>query len=262
MTLFRHALRRQALSLLLWFLAFAVMAGSVVSVAGTLRHTDLVLAMLNQMPAAMRALLGGDLLLTRPIDGYLHVKIFQYLPLMVGIFAAFQAAAMVARDVEQHRFDFLLGLPVSRPQLLLARFGALLTSVAALWALTIVAIAALLRQQGLSGDLTGYWLTAYNGFLVDLLLAAIALWVSAGASEYRKALRTALVIVAVPFVIDLSLRMAQAAKGWLYLQPYGYYDPPHLMLTHAFPWVPTLALGGAAALVTTLALRTFRQREV
>jgi len=262
MTLYRQALRQQVLSLLLWFLAFAAMAGTVASVAGAMQHTDVVQAMLNQMPAAMRALIGGDLMLTRPIDAYLNGKIFQYLPVMVGIFAAFQAAGLFAREAEQHRFDFLLGLPISRRQLLLARFGALLTTVAALWALTILALTALLRQQGISGDPAGYWLTAYNGFLVDLLLAAVALWVSAGASEYRRALRTALVIVAVPFVIDLSLRLAQAAKGWLYLQPYGYYDPPQMMLTHAFPWVTTLVLGGAAALVTALALRTFLRREV
>lgn len=262
MTLYWHALRQQVVSLLLWACVLAFMVLSVVSAVGAVGQNEAISALIQQMPQAMRALLGGDLILQRPVDGYMHAKIFEYLPLMVAIFAAFQAAAMIAREAELRRFDFLLGLPVTRQHLLLARFGALLTGEVALWVIPVGVMTVLLKQQGLQGDWTGYWLTAWNGFLVDALFTAVALWVSAGAGEYRKALRTGLIAVTVTYVADLSLRMGQAAPLWRRLLPYGYYEPVDLMLSHGFPWLATLVLGAATAAAVLLALRTFVRREV
>lgn len=261
MTLYWHALRQQVTSLVLWLIGLLFMVQVVVSAASVMNAVSLG-EVFDKMPAALRALAGGDLALRRPLDGYLNAKLLWYFPLLFAIFVAFQASAMLAREAEQHRFDFLLGLPVTRSRLLLSRFAAVLTAVALLWALLIGGLLAMLRSRGLPVDATGYWLVAWAGFLVDACFAAVSLWISAGAGEYRRALQGGLVAALVPYVVDLTLQMSQAPRGWRWLQPYGYYDPPQLLLQHAFPWLSTLVLGAAAAAAVFLARRTFQRREV
>jgi ABC-2 type transport system permease protein len=262
MTLYRMALRQQLVSWLIWVLVIVLGVATVVSAAPAVADSRALVTLLGGLPASMRALMGGPLMVERPVDGYLYVKLVMYLPLLVGIFAGFQASSLLAREMDHRRFDFLLGLPLTRRQLLLARLGALITSQAAMWLVTVLALILFMRQQGLHPDVAGYLLVAYSGFLVTLVTSTGAVWASAGARDYGVAARWGLGIAAVPFVYDLAVRIATASKAWRYILPYGYYDPPHLLLTHEFPWASTLVLVAAAAVLTYGAVHAFERREV
>lgn len=111
-------------------------------------------------------------------------------------------------------------------------------------------------------DTWGYILVGYSGFLVTLTTAAAALWTSAGARDYRTAVRWGLLVAVVPFVYDLAVRIATPAPGWRYILPYGYFNPPTLLLTHGFPWIATFVLLAASLLLTCGAIRSFERREV
>ena len=262
MTLYRVALRQQFLSWLVWSIVTTLGVGAVASAAPAVANSHAVSALISSLPASLRALMGGPLMLKRPLDGYLYIKIVMYLPLLIGLFSGFQASSLFAREMEHRRFDFLLGLPLTRRRLMLSRFLALATAQAAMWVVAIGALMLFLAQEGYRADTAGYVLVGYSGFLVTLVTAAGGLWASAGVRDYATAARWGLGIAAVPFVYDLAVRVATVAPGWRYVLPYGYYDPPHLLLTHAFPWVETLVLAAAAALLTALAIRTFERREV
>ena len=140
--------------------------------------------------------------------------------------------------------------------------GALLVADALLWGAVLLVLYVMLRSQGYAGNWVGYWLIAYSGFLVDAVLACATLWGSVAARGYREALRIALAVAVVPYMYDLTLRMAAVAQGWRLILPYGYYDPSHLLLTHAFPWAETVVLVLAAVLLGTLAVSAFERREV
>lgn len=262
MTLYRMALRQQFVSWLVWAIVIVLGVATVVSAAPAVANSRALIALMSSLPPSLRSVMGGALMVRRPLDGYLYVKLVMYLPLLVGIFAGFQASSLLAREMDQRRFDFLLALPLTRRRLLLVRFAALVTSQAAMWAVTIGALLGFMRQQGLQGDVAGYLLVGYSGFLVTLATAAGALWASAGARDYATAVRFGLGIATVPFVYDLAVRVATAAQGWRYILPYGYYDPPHLLLTHAFPWLATTVLLVASGLLTCGAIRSFERREV
>ncbi len=262
MTLYRMALRQIFVSWLVWAIVIVLGVATVVSAAPAVAHSDVLAGLVQRLPSLVRGLLGGPLLLKRPVDGYLYVKLVMYLPLLVGIFTGFQASSLLARDRDHRRLDFLLSLPVTRRRLLLVRLGALVTAQAAMWAVVILALCGFMHQEGLQVDTAGYVLVGYSGFLVTLATGSIALWASAGARDYGAALRWGLGAAAVPFVYDLSVRIATTAHGWLYILPYGYYDPPQLLLTHAFPWLATAVLVVASGLLTYAAVHTFEQREV
>lgn len=261
MTLYRQGLRQQLVPSLIWAAVFAALVAAVVPSARAM-VPGLAGSFLAGLPSYLRVLMGGELIVRRPLDGYLYAKAFSFFPLLIAIFAAFQAAALIAREVDAHRFDFLLGLPVSRRRLVLARLGALLTVVAGLWGVILLALYAMLRQQGYTGDWPGYWLFAYTGFLADAALAAAALWVSSGARTYRSALRVALGVAYVPFLYDFALRLAQVPAGWLLALPYGYLGPVSLLLRHRFPWLATVVLILATAGFGALSVSAFEHREV
>ncbi len=262
MTLYRMALRQQFVSWLIWAIVVVLGVATVVSAAPAVADSHALAALLGDLPASVRAVMGGTLMVRRPLDGYLYIKLLMYLPLLIGIFAGFQASSLLAREMDHRRFDFLLGLPLTRRRLLLVRLTALVTSQVAMWAVTILAVIVSIRQQGFRPDVLGYVLVGYSGLLVTLATATGALWASAAARDYATAARWGLGIAAVPFVYDLAVRLATASPGWRYVLPYGYYDPPHLLLTHAFPWLATFVLLAASALLTYGAVRTFEGREV
>ncbi len=262
MTLYRMALRQQFVSWIVWAIVIALGVGTVASAAPAVANSRALVALMGSLPASWRGVMGGALMTQRPLDGYLYVKLVMYLPLLVGIFSGFQASSLLAREMEHRRFDFLLGMPLTRERLLISRFLALATAQAALWAVTIGALLAFLAQQGLHGDVVGYLLVGYSGFLVTLVTSAGALWASALARDYPTAARWGLGIAAVPFVYDLTVRIATVAQGWRYILPYGYYDPPHLLLSHAFPWLETAVLVAVSVVLTCGALRSFARREV
>jgi len=262
MTLYRMALRQQFVSWLVWAIVIALGVGTVASAAPAVADSQALVALIRGLPPSFRGLMGGALMVQRPLDGYLYIKLVMYLPLLVGIFTGFQASSLLARELEHRRMDFLLGLPVSRRRLVLERFAALVTAQVAMWVVTIGSLVLLLHGERYPVDVTGYALTGLSGLFVTLVTAAGALWASAGTRDYRTSVRWGLGIAAVPFAYDLAVRIATPGAGWRYILPYGYYDPPHLLLTHAFPWLAVLVLGAATVLLTIGAVRTFERREV
>ncbi len=262
MTLYRMALRQQLVSWLVWTLVVVLGVATVVSAAPAVADSHALVTLLGSLPASLRAVMGGELMAKRPLEGYLYIKLLMYLPLLIGIFSGYQASSLLARELDHRRFDFLLGLPVTRRRLLLVRLSGLITSQAAMWLVTVLALIFFLGQEGTRPDVAGYVLVGYSGFLVTLTTATGALWASAAARDYPAAARYGLGIAAIPFVYDLAVRIATAAPGWRYILPYGYYDPPHLLLTHAFPWLSTVVLLAASVILTYGAVRTFERREV
>ncbi len=262
MTLYRMALRQQLVSWLVWTIIVVLGIGTVASAAPAVASSKALVALMGSLPPSFRSVMGGALMVRRPLDGYLYIKLVMYLPLLIGIFTGFQASSLLAREMEHRRFDFLLGLPISRRRLLVTRFAGLVTAQAAMWLVTVGALLAFLAQEGLHPDVAGYTLVGYSGFLATLATGAAALWASAAARDYRSAMRWGLGIATVPFAYDFAVRIATPGQGWLYVVPYGYYDPPHLLLTHAFPWLATLVLGAASVLLTLGAVRSFERREV
>lgn len=262
MTLYRVALRQQFASWLVWSIVITLAVGAVSSAAPAVANSQAVVQLISSLPASLRGVMGGALMIKRPLDGYLYIKLVMYLPLLVGIFTGFQASSLFAREMEHRRFDFLLGLPLTRRRLLLTRFLALVTAQAAMWVVAIGALMLFVRQQGFPVDVAGYVLVGFSGFLVTLVTTSAGLWASTAARDYAAAARWGLGIATVPFAYDLAVRVATVAPGWRYILPYGYYNPPHLLLTHAFPWLETVVLMAATVVLTLLAIRTFERREV
>jgi len=83
----------------------------------------------ENLPPAFREGFVGSASFTT-VEGFLSVEMYQFLwLLLLGLFVAYSAGALVAADVESGRLDMLLATPISRSRVLVEKYLSLLVPV-------------------------------------------------------------------------------------------------------------------------------------
>ena len=105
-------LQRSRVTLLWWLIGMLTMTAYVVGVYDSLGAVEDIQGIYDQYPESLRELLGAADIST--IDGWIHIELLSWLPLVLAIYGGIFAATNVSREAEQRTLDFTLGLPVSR----------------------------------------------------------------------------------------------------------------------------------------------------
>ncbi len=128
--LFRHQLSRLRGTMLGWGIPLALLAGYLMPFYANLSEERELLEQLMQVyPKELLVFFGGDALdaMFTP-EGFIHVELFSYLPLLLGIFALLTGSGLISGDEERGLLDLFLSLPVSRTRFFLARVAAFLVA--------------------------------------------------------------------------------------------------------------------------------------
>jgi ABC-2 type transport system permease protein len=194
--------------------------------------------------------------------GYLGSAVFGILlPVLIVLFAVVAGARAIAGDEEAGTLDLLLAHPVSRPRLLLQRFGALVVAIA------LLGLAVLLALLAVSGpgelDLGVGRLVAAVAQLALLGLAFGSLALAVGAATGRRALVVGIcAVVAVVAYLGNTLARQVDGLGWLRrVSPFWYYsggDP----LRNGFQLGDSAVLLVASLLLVGAGLLLFTRRDV
>ena len=107
--------------LLFWGIGVAVLAAAMVLVFPSIQKMEGLVGFLDQLPATMKALI-GDISAMVVLEGFLRVKLFEPLPLVLSIFAIIQGASAIAGEEERHTLDLLLAQPVRRSVVVVAKY--------------------------------------------------------------------------------------------------------------------------------------------
>jgi ABC-2 type transport system permease protein len=233
-----QAIHRRRVGLLGWALGLvgvvALIALSYPAVRGN-AELDRTFA---QLSPAVRSLLGlgGSAGLTSP-TGYLNSQFFaNLLPVMLLIFGIGSGAWAIAGDEAAGTLELLLANPVSRAQVAIARFTALVLMIVGLSTVTLAALLLARGPAGL-GQVTPPHLTAAVAATASMGLAyaAFAFALGAGGASRAAALATASAVAVVGFVLEglgqvvTALRPVRNAMPWHWLLS---ADP----LTHGATW--------------------------
>ncbi len=224
--IFRHQLRRFRGSMLGWGLPLAFLAAYLIPFYTQLQdQIGLLRQLMEVYPKELLAIFGVsdfDSMLTP--HGFLHVELFSYLPVVLGIFALLAGSSLISGDEEQGLLDLLLSLPVSRTRFFLARFLAFLVAtwviLALIWAGASVSSA--VNDFGLGAvDLL---LPFVDVFSVLLLTAALALCLSQILPAKRvAAMLTGLVLIG-SFFLNGLMEINSDVEGVARLLPLYYYQ--------------------------------------
>jgi ABC-2 type transport system permease protein len=257
---FRYMLRRYRLAIAGWGLALAIVAVIAVRLYSTiLERMEVVEKLMAGMPPLLVALAGEASVLATP-GGWLHVKFFVMVPILLGIYCVQAGAGLLAGDEERGRLDLLMAYPVSRTRLFLGRLLALVTATGWILAICWAAVFLALPGSGMKIHFGESLLPFLNTLAPLLLFEMLALALSMIMPSKLLAAGAAGFVLVASFFIELLLSVEPALLSVAKLLPLHYYRGG--LALESFGWPGFLGQLGVALLLGVFAYWRFLRRDI
>lgn len=245
---------------IVWSLGLAGLAAVNVLLFPTIQAMPDLVQFLEHLPPAFKAMIGdvGDMV---RLEGFLRVKLFEPLPLLLAIFSVSQGAALIAGEVEHRSVDLLLSRPVRRSRVLLEKALALATATVVITAaLTLGLLASVPRVAG-EVDARALVLSAANALPLTWVFGAAALLGSCALLRSRGASLIAGGLVVASYVFETLRVLSPPLRGWEPVSLFAHAKAGVSMAGQVSPG-PILLLLGLAAALTAAAALVFARRDL
>jgi len=257
---FRYLLRRFRLAIVGWGLALAVIAVVTVRLYATiLERMAVVEQLMVGMPPLLVAIAGEASLLATP-GGWLHVKFFVMVPLLLGIFGVMSGAGLFAGDEERGRLDLLMAYPVSRARMFAGRLLALVVATVLIlgicWMGVLLALPGSGMEIGVGASLLPFANTLAPLLLFEMLALALAMVLP---SKLLASGVAGLVLVA-SFFIEILAAVEPALLPLARSLPLHYYRGG--LALDGFGWPGFLGQLGFAVAFGAFASWRFLRRDI
>ena len=252
-SLYLKTLRDLRGAIALWSLGVAVVAAVNVLLYPTVQRMDGLVSFLEGMPRVFQAMVGDLSSLTR-LDGFLFVKLFDPLPLLLAILGVSQGAQLLAGELEHKHVDLLLARPVRRWRVVVAKFLALATGIAVVVVVTGLAVVACARMIGADAAGGRLLLATLNSLPLSWLFAALAVLASSLARHPRPAGFAAGAIVVASYVLETLRLLSPALAGTRPVSLFAYHKASYPLAGSPDPAAALLLLGLGALLVAVAAV--------
>lgn len=236
-----------------WSGGVAILAAINVLVFPSLQQMEGLVAFLDTLPPVIKAVIGDLAAMTR-LEGFLHVKLFDPLPLLLAMFGVSHGAQLLAGELEHKHVDLLLARPVRRWRVVLAKFAALTVSVAVIAVITALTTWACARWIGADTRTSHLLLGVLNALPLSWLFAALAMLGSALVSHPRPAAFGAGAVVVASYVFETLRLISPSLEGWRPVSLFAYHKASYPLGGAPDPWSAVLLLGLAALLAAGAAV--------
>lgn len=256
---FKHTLRRLRGQMIGWGIGLALYGLMMVSLFDSIVNIEGFAEMIAKYPQELMAFFGDMLAITTP-KGYIDIYYFNYMTVIVGIFAVGVGASLVVGDEEKGILDLVMAHPLSRTAFF---WGRLLGFVAATMVILLVGWLSWLIPSGSSGmELT--WIELLRPFLplfAELFLfGALALLLSMLLPSVRMTgMVTGGLLVANYLLIGLS-NMNQDLKSLVEFTPLHYYQGGEAITRLNWSWLAGLL--AVSLLFAVVAWWRFQRRDI
>lgn len=266
MTLFKQQAKAEWVTLLVW----GVIIGAI-TFFGTALYESMYRAgalakfqeMFQTMPESTRAMFGAAKGGFPTLAGWLTIfTLGQWMLIGLVIYTALFVAGIVTREMDRRTMEFLLGLPVSRTQVLLSRWAGMVAALVGLVAAHLaglIAGVATATEPLPAGRLV---LADLNLWLLLVAMGTILLFISIFVDDYGRGVG-AVLGVGVGFVFaNSALESATGAlKTLREVLPLGFYDPGSI-LTGTMHWSHLGVLAAITAVALGLSLYCFQRKQI
>jgi ABC-2 type transport system permease protein len=196
------------------------------------------------------------------MEGFLASELYTFVwMLLLGLYFAYSAAALIAGDVERERMDMLLSLPVSRTRVLLEKFASLAVPLVALNVVVPVVIYA--GTVAVDYPVDPVDLLVLHAFSIPYLLvfAGVGLVASVFFDRASLAQRTSLGLLAGLFFAE-SLLTGTDYEVVGTISPTRYLDPNAVLIDGEYAVLDAAVLAVAAVVLVALAVVLFRRKDI
>jgi ABC-2 type transport system permease protein len=190
-------------------------------------------------------------------SGFLAILVFNYLPLIVAIFAGIMAYRW-ATDLDKGRMELVLGTPPSRWRVLLARYTAVLVAAVGMSAFVWLAIVLFAQASSFTIDV-GRVAAASFGMLPLELVTASLVFALAGLVPPGAVMGLMSAFVGVSFLAEILKALLKLPDWVVNLSIFHQYGNP---VMEGLSWGPFVGMLLAAAVLLGLGGLQFTRRDV
>ena len=255
----KHTLRRLRGQIIGWSIGIGLYGLLMVSFYDSIQRIEGFEVYISSFPEEMMAFFGDMMAITTP-KGYIDIYYFNYMVVIIGIFAVSAAASLLVKDEEEGRLDLLMAYPVSRSGFF---WGRLLGYVISVLMVLLVGWLTWWVPSGNTGmDLTAVeFLRPFLPLLVQLLLFGfLGLLLSMVLPSARMAgMFTGGLLVANYLLIGLS-NINEDLKPIMEYTPLKYYQGGNAVEGLNWEWLA--GLFAATSVFALLAWWRFHGRDI
>ena len=256
---FKHTLRRMRGQIIGWSIGIGLYGYLMVSLFDSIVSIEGFDELMASYPQEIMGFFGDLMAITTP-KGYIDVYYFNYMTVIIGIFAVSAGASMLVRHEEEGILDLLMAYPISRASFFWGRLLGYLTSVMIILFVGWLTWWAPSQNTGL--DLTALeFARPFLPLLVELLLfgfLALLLSMILPSSRMAGALSGAL-LVANYLLIGLS-NLNDKLKPIMEYTPLKYYQAGSAIDGINWEWLA--GLSGVMILFALAAWWRFYKRDI
>ncbi len=262
MNIVLRELRANRKSLIIWCISMVALIGvSMVKYSGIEAIGQSANDLVNQLPAAMKSILGMNFLDLTSIAGYYGV-FFLYFLLLGGTHAVMLGAIIISKEERDKTADFLFVKPIQRSRVITAKLIAILINLAIFNLVTLLASVFFVAQYNKGESINSqiiYLMIAL--FILQVIFAAIGAGISGLAKNTKKATSFATTLFLITFLLSTAIDLYSRISFLKYFTPFKYFPIADVMKGSFDPLFLCLAvviiIGSTA--VTYI---TFQKRDI
>ena len=220
MTLYRHEMKMNLKSLIIWTLCVGGMCFGCILLYTSLEDSLQEIADAYANMGAMSTALGMDKMSLATLTGFYATEIAMMHGLGGAMFAAILGTGMLSKEEAGHTSEFLNVFPITRGQIVLEKYLALLTNI-----FLFNLVCALLYVLGfvlMGEELMGTEMLLYHlaQFLMQAELGTVCFLISA--LSRKNLMGAGLGLVILLFAADMMCRIIPAIEDVKYMTPFYY----------------------------------------
>jgi ABC-2 type transport system permease protein len=259
-TIGRYALRRLRGQIIGWGLALAVFAVIVALLYdAVVQMRDQLEQLLKSLPSEFTVFIGSLDSAFSPA-GYLGVRYFMFMPLIVGVFAVIIGSGLIVGDEENGTLDLILAQPVRRAAFYLGRWLALVIALAGILLIAWLGLCIGIGLSSLAIDGLAALRPFLSLFAVMLWYGGLALLLSLLLPSRRWAASLSGLILVADFFITTLASISPDLKtlaAWSPLTAYQGGEAIKFFDVNAFWGLCLVSIGFAA-----IGLWLFQRRDI
>lgn len=192
--------------------------------------------------------------------GFLNLEFYSYMPLIIGIFAILGGSGLLAGDEENGTLDLILGHPVGRTALFLARLLAFLAATAAILAVTWLGFAAAVPGTKMDVGLWELVLPMVSLLGILILFGTLALLLSMLLPSRRMAAMASGIALVACYFINALAQIDDVLEPLAKILPFRYYQGG--LAIEEMNWGEWGVMLGISALFIIVAWWRFERRDI
>jgi ABC-2 type transport system permease protein len=243
-----------------WSVGLAAVAAVNVLLYPTVQQMPGLLAFLENLPPAVKAMI-GDVREMAVLEGFLRVKLFDPLPLLLAVFGVSHGAQMIAGEKERKTMDLLMGQPIRRWHVVLEKYVAVATACTVLCCAVMIALLVSILFVGSPVRADHLVLATANALPLTWLFTALAIGGSCLFRRSRQAAFMAGSVVVSAYVFEALRLLSPTLSSWRSVSLFAQHKAGYSLSTglHA---APILLLLGIALLVVVASAAVWERRDL